>query len=138
MRRWIAFIVLMVAWVWVLTHARQVWAVTGGFTSTITRTGGYLTTVPPTITNPTVTVVATLVTGNPTNLLYRITNEDTTNGIRCQYGTPTGTAPVTTPTAAIGFLIPAGSTYVETTVPQNRLDCIAVAGSPKASVTVYQ
>lgn len=106
--------------------------------SDVQKTAGPITGTIPVVTNVTISSIQTLVAGaGSVNLAYKITNEDGTNGIRCEYGSTVGAAPGTTPTSTVGFEVLPLATYVELIAPNNRLDCINVAGSPKVSLTVY-
>jgi hypothetical protein len=70
-------------------------------------------------------------------LYYTLTNESTTNGIRCMYGGIAGQAPPTPPSASVGTWIAPAVTLAEHTAPSNRLDCIAVGGNVAVDVTLY-
>lgn len=70
-------------------------------------------------------------------IVYTLTNEDTTCGIRCEYGSTTGEEPRERPTTTKGSFIAPGVSLVERTAPSNRLDCIAVCGNPKYDITMY-
>jgi hypothetical protein len=127
-------------WAFVLLVGVFVVAAQAGvpLSSDVQKTAGPITGTIPVVTNFTVSTVATIVIGaGSVNLGYAITNEDGTNAIRCEYGTTTNTAPVTTPTTTVGRAILPGATFVELIAPNNRLDCVAVAGSPHISLTVY-
>ena len=106
--------------------------------SDVQKTAGPITGTTPVVTNGTLSALTTLITGTGSvNLAYKITNEDGTNAIRCEYGSTVGGAPGTTPTTTVGFAILPLATYVELIAPNNRLDCIPAAGTPKYSVTTY-
>jgi hypothetical protein len=130
---WAYWVVMLLVGVFVVAAQAGV-----PISSEVTKTAGPITSTIPVVTNTTVSTIATLVVGTGSvNLGYKITNEDTTNAIRCEYGSTVGVAPVTTPTSTVGFAVLPGATYVELIAPNNRLDCIAAAGSPKISLTVY-
>lgn len=99
-----------------------------------------VTTGPPSVVNGTLTTgaVSTLIPGTGSGyLVYTLTNEDMSSGIRCEYGGVAGQAPAVAPTSVTGSLIAPGVSLIERTAPSNRLDCIAVSASVKYDLTLY-
>lgn len=108
-------------------------------TSTPSSRADLTTGTPPIVINGTMSsTVKTIVsgTGSP-YIAYSLTNEDAAAGFRCEYGGLEGQPPTTAPTTAVGSLVAAGITIVEKTDPNNRLDCIAVTGTPAYDITLY-